>query len=254
MLEVYDSSNDDSEKYEKRAMTAFVTPSFQALRHNVSARQQNPSLFRTVYAVSPQNSLIEVTVVNKDEAETRRYPKRERNASLWFSINFVVHIHDHDDPTTKQTLNGEDKTFWKAAIRTKVETLEQMRCRNRLLKTKETRSLQTKFVIKRNRNKQGTAKHYWARLVVCGSKEKHFNEDNFCPVADLTIAKMVMCLAFQNGCYNEHLDFENAFPNGQLDLPDIAELPKHYRNESDWTKKVLGLKGSLYCLKYVALI
>lgn len=50
-----------------------------------------------------------------------------------------------------------------------------------------------------------------ARLVVCGNEENDSHDEGFAPVADFTIAKMLMCMCLQQGWEPNHVDCDNAF-------------------------------------------
>lgn len=58
-----------------------------------------------------------------------------------------------------------------------------------------------------------------------------FQERRFSPMTGFTAAESILCSSLQQGWNVSHLDFENDFPNGLLNLPMSAKLPKHVYND-----------------------
>lgn len=124
-----------------------------------------------------------------------------------------------------------------------------MKCREVIPKSNKTKPFHTTFLFKRKRNEQGGIKRHKAHLVFSGNEKTDFSEDNFSPVPDLTVQKLIMCLALQVGWYAKYLFSENGFLNGQLDRPGFSGISKYYYNETEQSKYDSRRNKSLYGLK-----
>lgn len=65
-----------------------------------------------------------------------------------------------------------------------------------------------------------------ARLLVGGSKETEWQENNLSNVAHHFIIILTQCSAIQQSWLFWQLEFEKALPDGHLARPGSAELPK----------------------------
>lgn len=79
------------------------------------------------------------------------------------------------------------------------------------------RKLNTKLVLRRKRNADGIFRKYKARLLVYGNEKVDSQQDYFSPVADFTVARLIMCVAMQKVWKKRHYDLDNAFFNAFLD-------------------------------------
>lgn len=62
----------------------------------------------------------------------------------------------------------------------------------------------------------GIVRRYRSRLIICGNETIRFQKDSFSPVADYTVARLIMCVAIQKGWMEMHFEFDRAFPNEYL--------------------------------------
>lgn len=54
-------------------------------------------------------------------------------------------------------------------------------------------------MLRKKRNEREVIVKYKYRLVVCGTDEDDFNEVSFAPIADFSVAKLVMCICIERG-------------------------------------------------------
>lgn len=90
------------------------------------------------------------------------------------------------------------------------------------------------------------------RLVIRGNGEKDNKAECFSPVSDFTVIKILLCLEIQRKGYVRHVDFQEAFSNGNLERPVYAELSKYQIAGSTWESNVLLLRRTLYELRDAA--
>lgn len=109
------------------------------------------------------------------------------------------------------------------------------------MRPKGTNVLHTKFVLRRKRKDDGYIEKYKVGLVVCSNKENN-NDNDFCPpVVDYTVIKLLQSVAIQKRWKVKQFDFQNAFPNGNLDRAVYADLPKHLFTEAKRNLVVMKL-------------
>lgn len=68
---------------------------------------------------------------------------------------------------------------------------------------------------------------YKARLIIIGQKEHDIQDESFSPVADNTIATILIYMSLQQGWEMNHSDFTNAFRIGRLNRAMYVRLPKY---------------------------
>lgn len=179
----------------------------------------------------------------------RRYPTRERRAPVRFTINSLSRTYDDDEPKAGHALKGLESKQWKNAMNNEVDTLLGMHCWKVVPRPRHEKVLHTKFALKKKRDESGIVRKYQARLVVCGNEEEDEGLDNFSPVSEFAIVKLILCIAIQRGWKMRHIDFQNAFPHGKLERPVFAELPKHIYPDEEGETSVMLLQRSLYGLR-----
>lgn len=77
---------------------------------------------------------------------------------------------------------------------------------------------------RRNRTKKDVVREYKTHLIVCGNKEIDFFDESFYPVAHYYVIKLILCFSIQIRYTVIHIDFESAFPSGELERPVYIEV------------------------------
>lgn len=167
---------------------------------------------------SPENDVL-LSEQEVSAEQGRRYPTREWETTIGFTISPIDRLHDSDEPLIKDALEESKSAQRNAAVKKGISALENMQCWTLASRLTDRKILHSKFLLLRKRNEWGKVVKYKSRLVVCVNEELHFHDESFFPVADYTVAKIVTCMCLMQGCETIHLDFDNAFCNRWLDLP-----------------------------------
>lgn len=183
-----------------------------------------------------------------------RRSTRVRKEPQRFKVNAIPRTFTSDEPTLQQAIKSADKEEWVKAITKEIKTLKAMECWEQVSRPVNERVLHTKFVLKRKRDENNEISKYKARLVVCGNEEVESHEETFSPVAHYSVIKLIFCLCIQRNWTVKHIDFENAFPNGESERPVYVEMPSRMPTEQMQNKAVFRLRKSLYGLRDAARI
>lgn len=121
-----------------------------------------------------------------------------------------------DEPLVRDALTSGDAERWVDAVDKEVQALRKLNCWSVVERPQQAKVLHSKFVLKKKRNSSGEVVKYKARLVVCGNEDMEFIEERFATVVDFTFVKLFLSIAIQRNWKVIQLDFDNAFPNGEL--------------------------------------
>lgn len=92
-----------------------------------------------------------------------------------------------------------------------------MGCWDIVERLENDRVMHINFVLKRAYDeKEAVCKHI-NRLVVCGNEGVDCPEDTFIHIANYLTIKLIFCLSARRGWTARHIDFENDFPNEQME-------------------------------------
>lgn len=107
-----------------------------------------------------------------------------------------------------------------------------------------------KWVFKLKRNADGSIQRYKARLLAKGFQQHPGIDffETFCPVAKASTIRVVLAITVTKGWELRHLDFNNAFLNGQL-IGDVymAQPPGYV--DTRFPNYICKLEKALYGLK-----
>lgn len=92
------------------------------------------------------------------EVQERPYSQRIIKSLKQCTINLLFLVHDGDEPTRREKMNCEDKSFRRKAIPTEIENLEVLKSFKVIPKPSKTKPLYTKFIFEQRRNEQGVVK------------------------------------------------------------------------------------------------
>lgn len=150
--------------------------------------------------------------------------------------------------TYAEALSCEYSVFWAEAIKSELESIQDMGVFGELDLPPDKNVLTSKWVFtwKVNNNKVIKAK---ARLVVKGYEQRagvDYTELYSPTVAQSTI-RALLALAASNNSYVHQIDFKTAFLNGDLEEEVYMEIPEGAQTEGEG--KVWRLYKSLYGLK-----
>lgn len=82
-------------------------------------------------------------------------------------------------------------------------------------------SVSFKILLKRKRDGSGEIKSYKACLMLCDKEDANNNEENFSPVSDSSIIRLILPFESQSGWHRTHFHFKNAFPKRMVEMPGI---------------------------------
>lgn len=153
------------------------------------------------------------------------------------------------DSDTFTVTEVKDSPNWNEAIKKKLEMLENNKTWTIMLKPKDGKIIDCKFVLKQKRNATGGICKYKARLVVQGFsqiKEVDFQE-TFSPVTSITTIMLILSIATFRDWEIHQMDFDSAYLNTDLTEEIYMEIPDEH-SASD-KGNVFRLQKSLYGLK-----
>lgn len=144
----------------------------------------------------------------------------------------------------RETLSGQDDMVWREAISKEFKKLGLMKCWETVRRAGKQEVMHTEFVWLKKRDENGHFKWHKAGLVVCGNEEDEYHEENFSPVIDYTVLKLILCTKIEKNWVARHLNLKNTYQNGLLDGPFYIELPKYSWRERERKSKVMKLSPS----------
>lgn len=112
--------------------------------------------------------------------------------------------------------------------------------------------MHTNFLLKRKITEKGRVSKQKARLLTRWNEDIDIQEDSFSSVANYFVIKLILIFSIPQRWSLRHLDFEKPFPNGHLEGPVLAELPKKSFSRLTNEGYVIKFKKRLYGLKGVA--
>lgn len=136
----------------------------------------------------------------------------------------------------------------KKAMETKIRIFQEMKCWMKIdIKTRKYATFETCVSQEKKWNEK--PQKYEASLVVRGIEEKKLAKEFLSPVADFMVIKSVLRLTIQRGLHKRLIDFENAFPNENLNRSVYNASPRYVQSGDEVKNKVPRLQRSLYRLK-----
>lgn len=82
--------------------------------------------------------------------------------------------------------------------------------------------------------------------MVRANEEEDFSNENFAPVADFRVEKLVMCMCLQLGSRPNNIVFDSTFCIKRLECLAYVSFPKHMYGEKEVRGHVMKLNKSLY--------
>ena len=184
------------------------------------------------HRVPPIRNKIEVQIFRPPPKD--KCPEDERPPPLESNVTQSKHL-EKDEPSFEQALAGPDAVTWKQAMLEELQSIE----RNKVWKESplplNRRALGTKWVFLIKRDAQGNIQKYKARLVVQGFGQQFgFDyEETYAPVIRIDNVRLLFAIgAFyqDNGVVMWHIDFNNAFQNGNADYQIYIRQPPGFVN------------------------
>eukprot|EP01038_Epipyxis_sp_PR26KG_P014695 gene14695-19743_t len=136
-----------------------------------------------------------------------------------FALAFMSGLQQPDPDSHAAAMRAFDADKWSEAEKTEIDSLSRLQVLSEpLLLPEGARVIQTKWVYKRKRNKEGNIERHRARLVAKGFTQV-FGEDFFdtyAPVARLTTLRIVYALTVMLDLSIAGMDVDAAFLNADL--------------------------------------
>ncbi len=134
------------------------------------------------------------------------------------SSNFALCMLANTGITVKEAMGGPDAEKWKDAIKLEDQGLDNLKVITREECPVGIRPLNTKYVLTKKRDPEGTVEHFKARRIVQGFHQVYGRDflENFSPVVGFDTMRVVLKLAVNHVWELGSLDFTQAYLNAPL--------------------------------------
>ena len=191
--------------------------------------------------------------MDAEEAQPRRYPKRERNPPTSWYRNAAARLHTLDGLTDNPTSYEEvkqrpDRHLFDKAIADEMSQIYGLGVGVETELPVGVKPLPSRLVFNVKRDGQGQLDKYKARLVAKGFKQvpgRDYDEV-FAPTAQHVTLRLLLAYASAHDLEVDQLDVKTAFLNGDLNEEVYIKLPPELGG------KILRLHKALYGLKQAA--
>lgn len=201
--------------------------------------------------ISP-TELVESRVGNT-EAVDQNYNLRERSdlkppkryQEDYYSYAYLL-LDDGDEPQSyKEAIRGEDAQKWQTAVKMEIDALNENNTWTMIDDVGQD-VIDTKWVFKKKRNKEGKVEVYKARLVARGFQQKGILFDEvYSPVTNLTTVRTLLAIAGHFSWKVHQMDISSAFLHSIINDDVYIKLPEGFRVEG----KIGKLNKAIYGLK-----
>lgn len=118
-----------------------------------------------------------------------------------------------DTPSVEEAMSGNEAAKWTAAMKQEVEAIHKHEMWEEMAAPPGARIVETKWVLKKKRNENGSVVRYKARLKARGCTEVPGLEirEAFAPVAQTATIRILLAQTLQNNLVARHYDIENAY-------------------------------------------
>lgn len=158
-------------------------------------------------------------------------------------------LRSHDEPNSlKEAMISDDWHSWKAAMDDEMKALQKNQTWILVPRSKDMRTIKSRWVFKLKLKADGSIERYKARLVAKGYSQIP-NIDykaTFAPVASSNTIRMALAWAAHNDMELVQFDIKTAFLYGNLEEELFMDYPDGYKNPEN---RVCKLIKSLYGLK-----
>ena len=186
----------------------------------------------------------------RKSTRTRQPPKE-----FWKATEVNVLFEGADPKTYKQATTAEDHEEWDKAMRSEIQSLENLKTWNLVERPKDRNVISSKWVFKK-KFKGGAYDKHKARFCARGFSQKEGVDYDltFAPVARHSTTRIFIAKAAQMNRSINRIDIKNAYLNAEVKEDIYLELPQgYYRLMGRQDKKqVAKLNKSLYGLKQSA--
>src|SRR5271154_1090511 len=166
-------------------------------------------------------------------------------------------VNDH--PTLEEALSSSEAPEWQQAMLEELHSLDENHVWELSPAPPNRRVLGSKWVLDVKRDAQGYFERYKARLVVQGFGQQFgFDyEETYSPVIRIDNIRLLFAIGAHfrhQGVVIWHVDFRNAFQNGEADFHIYVKQPPGFTNPQYPHDYFLHLLKSLYGLKQASRI
>ena len=161
---------------------------------------------------------------------------------------------DPDTPDLATAMSGPDREKYRAAMKAEIEQLEGLNCWDVVARSElpsGANVLPGTWAFKLKRYPDGRARKHKARFCARGDLQIEGKDytDKWAPVVSWSTVRMLLCLSISQGWKTRQVDFDNAFVQADIDLPEIyIKCPAGFRSPDHDDAIVLRLNKSLYGL------
>ncbi len=162
--------------------------------------------------------------------------------TMFEECGFAHYALMDEELTLDKALNGPEQVSWKQAIEKELKGLEEKGAFAAEPCPEGKTSLETRYVLTKKVNPDGTLKRYKARLVVKGYRQKYGIDytDTLSPVIKFDNLRAILALAAASGWNIYALDFTQAYLNASVTEMLWVTLPDG---------QIVRLQKALYGLK-----
>jgi hypothetical protein len=238
-----------SERYQRRRRgEKRIPPTIieESLQPPKSPEMLQPPKSPEMFPKSPEKPILDTIVVERGPLS----PRHESNAAQ-------SAVNDH--PTLEEALSTSEAPEWQQAMLEELHSLDENNVWELSPAPPNRRVLGSKWVLDVKRDAQGNFERYKARLVVQGFGQQFgFDyEDTYSPVIRIDNVRLLFAIGAHfrhQGIVIWHIDFRNAFQNGEADFHIFIRQPPGFTNPQYPLSHVLHLLKSLYGLKQASRI
>jgi hypothetical protein len=164
----------------------------------------------------------------------------------------------NDKPTLEEALSSSEAPEWQRAMLEELHSIDENRVWELSPAPSNQRVLGSRWKLDVKRDAQGNFERYKARLVVQGFGQQFgFDYDEtYSPVIRIDNVRLLFAIGAHfrhHGVVIWHVDFRNAFQNGEVDFHISIQQPPGFTNPQ-YPHHVLHLLKSLYGLKQASRI
>jgi Reverse transcriptase (RNA-dependent DNA polymerase) len=161
---------------------------------------------------------------------------------------------DPDTPDIGAAMSGPHREQYREAMKVEIDQLEALDCWDIVAKSQvpaHANVLPGTWAFKLKRYPDGRPRKFKARFCARGDLQIEGKDytDKFAPVVSWSTVRMLLCLSISQGWKTRQIDFDNAFVQADIDLPEVyVKCPAGFDSGEHDEQVVLRLKKSLYGL------
>lgn len=157
--------------------------------------------------------------------------------------------------TVKEALAGEEAQRWKEAMNEEYRGLMRLNSWDLVPRPRDAKLIPCHWILTTKKDHNGKVVRYKARLVAGGNFQREgidFDE-TYAPVANQMVFRCLLAIAAYKNYKLYHLDVDNAYLNGDLDMTIYMRQPPHFVDQGrpyfvcKMKKALYGLKQSARC-------